>query len=404
MKEWGGIMKLSERILSLKTSPVRKLLPYADLARAKGTKIIHLNIGQPDIETPKAFYEAINSYDEKVLKYAHSAGKKELIKEISNYFKRMGFKFTEEEILVTFGGSEALLFVLITLCDVGDEILIPEPYYANYNSFFDMLQIKVKPIRTKPETGFHLPGKEEIRKSISSKTKAIMFSNPGNPTGTVYTREEMNELAEIAKEYNLFIISDEVYREFTYGENKAISFAAFSEISENVIIIDSISKRYSACGARIGCIVSKNRQFIACIYKLCQARLAVSTLEMVGAEALYRIPENYFDEVKEQYENRRNVLYKELKKIEDVCVSEPEGAFYTIVGLPVENAEEFAIWLLKDFDLEGETIMVTPAEGFYATEGLGKNEIRISYAISEEKLKKAVEILKKGLEIYGRIV
>lgn len=397
-------MQLSSRVLQLKTSPVRKLVPYAEKALENGKTIYHLNIGQPDVETPEEFYEAINNFKEKTLKYSHSAGLVELREEIQKYYKDLNLDYGLDEILVTVGGSEALLFTLISLCDEGDEILIPEPYYANYNSFYDLLNIKVVPIKTKGENGFHLPSKEEVQKLVTSRTKAIMFSNPGNPTGIVYRKDELDMLNEISKENNLFIISDEVYREFTYGENEAISFGSYKDAEDRVIIIDSISKRYSACGARIGAIISKNKEFMNSIYKLCQARLSAPTLDMVGAAALYRINKSYFVPVKAEYQKRRDILFAELSTMEGVRAAEPEGAFYSVVKLPVENAEEFCIWLLEHFHIENETVMLTPAEGFYQTEGLGKDEVRISYALEEEALKKSMNILREGLIKYRTII
>lgn len=397
-------MQLSSRVLQLKTSPVRKLVPYAEKALENGKTIYHLNIGQPDVETPEEFYEAINNFKEKTLKYSHSAGLVELREEIQKYYKDLNLNYSLDEILVTVGGSEALLFTLISLCDEGDEILIPEPYYANYNSFYDLLNIKVVPIKTKGENGFHLPSKEEVQKLVTSRTKAIMFSNPGNPTGIVYRKDELDMLNEISKENNLFIISDEVYREFTYGENEAISFGSYKDAEDRVIIIDSISKRYSACGARIGAIISKNKEFMNSIYKLCQARLSAPTLDMVGAAALYRINKSYFVPVKAEYQKRRDILFAELSTMEGVRAAEPEGAFYSVVKLPVENAEEFCIWLLEHFHIENETVMLTPAEGFYQTEGLGKDEVRISYALKEEALKKSMNILREGLIKYRTII
>lgn len=395
-------LELSQRIGKLKTSPIRKLIPYGEEATRKGKVVHHLNIGQPDIKTPLEFYDAVRNYFEPVLKYANSAGTPELIKEIRNYYLRRDMNYSMEDILVTSGGVEGISFALTAICDVGDEILIPEPYYANYNSFFNTLEIKVTTVTTYAETGFHLPSIEEFEKKITPKTKAIMLSNPSNPTGTVYRKEEIEMIAKIAKKHNLFIISDEVYREFVYGDNKAISFGTFKEIEDRVILIDSISKRYSACGSRIGCVISKNKKLIQSIFKLCQARLCLPTLEMVGAAALYRIDDSYLEEVRKEYGNRRNVLYNELKKIEGVVVRQPEGAFYSVVKLPVEDTEKFAIWLLKDFELNGETVMITPVEGFYKTKGAGKDEIRISFAIDERKIKEAINILKEALKKYKK--
>lgn len=395
-------LELSQRIGKLKTSPIRKLIPYGEEATKKGKVVHHLNIGQPDIKTPLEFYDAVRNYFEPVLKYANSAGTPELIQEIRNYYLRRDMDYSMDDILVTSGGVEGISFALTAICDVGDEILIPEPYYANYNSFFNTLEIKVTTVTTYAETGFHLPGIEEFEKKITPKTKAIMLSNPSNPTGTVYKKEEIEMIAKIAKKHNLFIISDEVYREFVYGDNKAISFGTFKEIEDRVILIDSISKRYSACGSRIGCVISKNKKLIQSIFKLCQARLCLPTLEMVGAAALYRIDDSYLEEVRKEYGKRRNILYNELKKIEGVVVRQPEGAFYSVVKLPVEDTEKFAIWLLKDFELNGETVMITPVQGFYKTKGAGKDEIRISFAIDERKIKEAINILKEALKKYKK--
>lgn len=397
-------MELSKRIQRLKTSPVRKLNPYAEEATKKGIKIHHLNIGQPDIETPRIFFDAINNYKGKVLKYEHSRGIKELISQIQKYYANLGMHFEEDEIVITNGGSEAIMFSLLSIFDEGDEILISEPYYANYNSFYDVLNIKKNAVRTYAEDGFHLPSREEIEKHITSKTKAYMFSNPSNPTGVVTTKKELDDIAYLAKKHNLYIISDEVYREFVYGDREAISFGTYKELEENVIIIDSISKRYSACGARIGCILSKNKTFMNSVFRQCQARLSAPTLEMIGAVALYDLPSDYLNSAKEEYNNRRQILFEELRKMEGVVVQEPEGAFYVLAKLPVKNSEDFAIWLLRDFNIDGETVMFAPGEGFYATEGLGKNEIRISYAIKENELRKAMSILREGLIKYKKEV
>ncbi len=393
-------MELSNRIKRLRTSPVRKLVTYSEAATKAGKKLYYLNIGQPDIETPKVFFEAIANYREPVLKYAHSAGLKELREGIQKYYERKDMNYLLDEILIVNGGSEALQFVLMSVCDEDDEILIAEPYYANYNSFFDTLKIKLNAVRTYAESGFHLPSLEEMEAKITKKTKAIMLSNPGNPTGVVYTKDEMERIAILAKKYNLYIISDEVYREFVYGDNKAISFGTYKDLEQNVIIIDSISKRYSACGARVGCVISKNKEFMKVIYKLCQSRLSVPTLEMVGATALYALPDDYLEKAKFEYGKRRNVIFQELSKMEGVTTREPEGAFYAVVKLPIKSAEEFVIWLLTDFDIDGESITLTPVEGFYSTPGVGLDEVRISYAIKEEDLIKAMKILREGLIKY----
>ncbi len=396
-------LELSKRIQRLKTSPVRKLVPYGEEATKKGIKIHHLNIGQPDIDTPRVFFDAISKYEGKVLKYEHSAGIMPLREKMKSYYDRLGLNYSIEDILVVNGGSEALQFIFTALFDEGDEVLIGEPYYANYNSFFDVLNIKRNAIRTYAEDGYHFRSLEDMESMITPNTKAFMFSNPSNPTGVVCTKEELDNIAYLAKKYDLYIISDEVYREFVYGENKAISFGTYKELEDRVIIIDSISKRYSACGARIGCVVSKNKEFMSAIFRQCQARLSVPTLEMVGAAALYDLPDNYLESARLEYKNRKNILFAELSSMEGVVTREPEGAFYSFVKLPILDGEDFAIWLLSNFNINNETVMFAPGEGFYATEGLGKNEVRICYAIESEDLKRAMTILRLGLKEYKRL-
>ncbi|HJH55563.1 MAG TPA: pyridoxal phosphate-dependent aminotransferase [Brachyspira hyodysenteriae] len=361
-------------------------------------------MGQPDIETPRVFFDAIANCDIKTVKYEHSRGTKELISKIQKYYERLGIHYNEDEIIITSGGSEAILLSLIAIFDEGDEMLVSEPYYANYNSFYDILNIKRNVVRTYAEDGFHLPSREIIEKSITKKTKGYLFSNPSNPTGVVSTKRELDDIAYLAKKHDFFIISDEVYREFVYGDRKAISFGSYNDIAENVIIIDSISKRFSACGARIGCIISKNKEFMEAIFKECQARLSVPTLEMIGASALYDLPSDYFEATRNEYDNRRKILFEELTKMDGVFMREPEGAFYVLAQLPVKDAEDFAIWLLKDFNIDNETVMFAPAEGFYATEGLGRNEIRMCYVLNSDDLKKAMRILKEGLIKYKKEV
>ncbi|OEJ16105.1 aspartate aminotransferase [Brachyspira hampsonii] len=397
-------MYLSKRVQQLKASPIRRLNIYAEEAAKRGIKIHHLNIGQPDIETPSVFFDAIANCNMKTVKYEHSRGTKELIRKIQAYYERLGLHYDEDEIIITNGGSEAILLSLIAIFDEGDEMLVAEPYYANYNSFYDILNIKRNIIRTYAEDGFHLPSREIIEKSITKKTKGYLFSNPSNPTGVVSTKRELDDIAYLAKKHDFFVISDEVYREFVYGDKKAISFGSYNDIAENVIIIDSISKRFSACGARIGCIISKNKEFMEAIFKECQARLSVPTLEMIGASALYDLPADYFESSRKEYDTRRKILFEELTKMDGVFMREPEGAFYVLAKLPVKDAEDFAIWLLKDFNIDNETVMFAPAEGFYATEGLGKNEVRMCYVIDSKDLKKAMRILKEGLIKYKREV
>lgn len=393
-------MRYSERIDTMQSSPIRKLAPIASSAKAKGIKIYHLNIGQPDIKTPKVFFEAVKNFNNEVLEYAVSPGLPELIYSLQQYYTTYNMDFESDEILVTNGGSEALLFALMATCDPKDNILVLEPFYSNYNGFSQSINVNITPITTKAEEGFHLPSKEKIQSLITSKTRAILISNPGNPTGTVYTKKELYMISEIAKENDLWIISDEVYREFVYDGLEYTSFGNIKEVEDRVIIIDSVSKRYSACGARIGSIASKDKTLIAEILKLCQGRLCVSTLDQVGSVELYNTPSSYFTEVNNEYKNRRDVLYNELIKVKGVICKKPAGAFYIVAKLPIENAEDFVIWMLTDFNKDGETVMACPAEDFYATPGLGRDEIRLAYVLKEDDLHKAAIILKEGLEKY----
>lgn len=393
-------MRYSERITTMQSSPIRKLAHIASSAKAKGIKIYHLNIGQPDIKTPKVFFEAVKNFNNEVLEYAVSPGLPELISSLQQYYTTYNMDFESDEILVTNGGSEALLFALMATCDPKDNILVPEPFYSNYNGFSQSINVNITPITTKAEEGFHLPSKEKIQSLITSKTKAILISNPGNPTGTVYTKKELYMISEIAKENDLWIISDEVYREFVYDGLEYTSFGNIKEVEDRVIIIDSVSKRYSACGARIGSIASKDKTIIAGILKLCQGRLCVSTLDQVGSVELYNTPSSYFTEVNNEYKNRRDVLYNELIKVKGVICKKPAGAFYIVAKLPIENAEDFVIWMLTDFNKDGETVMACPAEDFYATPGLVRDEIRLAYVLKEDDLHKAAIILKEGLEKY----
>ena len=396
-------MKLSERINKMQFSPIRKLASFGEDAKKRGVKVYHLNIGQPDIETPASFYEGLSTFNEKVLKYSGSQGMDPLIESFIKYYKEWDIEFEKDEIMITNGGSEAISFALLAICDVLDEVIIPEPFYTNYNGFAEAAGVNVVPFMTKAEDGFHLPCKEEIISKISPKTKAIIISNPGNPTGVVYTKEEIRMLADIAKEHNLYIISDEVYREFVYDGLKYTSTMYMEDILDKVIIIDSISKRYSACGARIGMIASKNKELINSVLKLCQSRLCVPTIEQMAAANLINTPKEYFDKVKKEYEMRRNIMYEGLNAIPDVVCEKPTGAFYIMAKLPVDSAEDFAKWLLTDFNYENKTVMVAPAEGFYATSGLGKTEIRMSYCINCEDLKDAMHILGVALSKYREL-
>ncbi len=394
-------MKLSKRIISMQESPVRKLVPIATKVKKAGKKVYHLNIGQPDIETPKVFMEAINNYDTKIIKYSFSQGEPILINAIRDYFNRDNILFEEDEILITNGGSEALTFAAISICDPGDEILVPEPFYTNYSGFTSGVNVSIKPITTKAENGFHLPSKNDIIKLITPKTKAFLFSNPGNPTGTIFTIDELKMITEIANEYDLFIISDEVYRGFAFDGLKGISMGSIKEAQERTIIIESVSKRYSACGARIGSLSSKNKDLIKNILKLCQARLCVATLEQIGAAALYKLDDDYTESVKDEYQARRDIVYKTLSEIPGVVCEKPTGAFYVVAKLPVENAEDFIIWMLEEFEDNHETIMMAPAEGFYVTKGLGIDEVRIAYVLNTKDMQRAMELLKKGLNQYN---
>ncbi|SHI00626.1 pyridoxal phosphate-dependent aminotransferase [Sporanaerobacter acetigenes] len=393
-------MNFSQRITSMQQSPIRKLVPYAEAAKKNGKKVYHLNIGQPDIKTPVEFFDAVKNFNENVLAYSLSQGMPELINSFRKYYEKYGIHFDQDEILITNGGSEALIFSLIAVCDYQDEVLIPEPFYTNYNGFSNMAGVKVVPITTKAENGFHLPEKTELEKLITTRTKAILLSNPGNPTGTIYTKDEIYMLRDIAKEYNLFIIADEVYREFVYDGLEFTSFAHLDDIKDRVIITDSISKRYSACGARIGCIASKNKDLMKQILKLCQGRLCVPTIEQVGAANLINVKDEYFEETNREYSKRRDVVYEALKNMDGVVCEKPHGAFYVIAKLPVKNAEDFVVWMLTDFDVNNDTVMMAPAEGFYGTEGLGKDEVRISYCLNVEDLKNAMKILDEALKVY----
>lgn len=396
-------MRTSSRVENMQFSPIRKLNSYAEVAKKKGVKVYHLNIGQPDIETPETFFEGIDSFKDQVLAYSNSQGIDILLESFINYYKTLNIEFEKNQIMVTNGGSEALLFAFMITCEAGDEVLVPEPFYTNYNSFSQLAGVNMTSFITRAEEGFHLPAKEEIVSKITSKTKAILVSNPGNPTGVVYTQEEVRLLADIVKEHDLFLIADEVYREFVYDNLVYTSALYMEDILDRIILIDSISKRYSACGARIGMIASKNNTLMGQMLKLCQSRLCSPTLEQYAAANLINTPKEYFYKVKVEYENRRDILYDSLKKIPGVICEKPTGAFYIIAKLPIDNAEDFAKWLLTDFSYNNKTVMVAPAEGFYATKGLGINEIRISYCINSIDLKDAMDIMAKGLDEYIKI-
>ncbi len=393
-------MRLSNTSRNLKASPIRKFIPYANDAKAEGVTVYHLNIGQPDIKTPQEFFDAICNFNEDVIKYEDSNGLYELREEISNYYKRYDLDFEIENIIINNGGSEALQMVFTSICDPGDEIIVVEPFYTNYNSFAVLSGINMKAVSANADNGFALPEKAVFEKTINDKTRAILISNPGNPTGAIYSKEELEMLKELALEHDLFIISDEVYREFAYEGLKVTSMASFKEIADRVIIVDSISKRFSACGARIGNVASKNKELMATLLKFAQARLCAPTLEQIGAAALYKMDPHYFDEILKEYENRRNTLYEGLMSIDGIKCKKPRGAFYAVVDLPIDDAEDFVIFMLRDFRDNNETVMLTPAQGFYKTDGLGKNQVRMAYILEVPKLKRCVELLDKGLKAY----
>jgi aspartate aminotransferase len=391
---------VSKKGQSMPESPIRKLVPFAEEAKKKGVKVIHLNIGQPDIKTPKIALDAVKNNTIEVLEYSRTEGSEVYREKLAKYYEKHNILVSAKDIIVTTGGSEALSFAMGSIADPEDEIIIPEPFYANYNGFATAMGLKVIPVVSHIDTNFSLPPIEEFEKLISPRTKAIIICNPGNPTGYLYSREEIKKLAKIVKEHDLFLVADEVYREFTYDGKEHYSILQEPGLEQHALIVDSVSKRYSMCGARIGCLVSKNNEIIQTVLKFAQARLSPPTFAQIASEAALETPQSYFDEVKEEYVARRNLLIEELEKIEGVKIGRPQGAFYCIAELPIENSDDFAQWLLEDFRLNGETVMVAPAAGFYATEGLGKNQIRIAYVLDREQLKRAVHILKEALKSY----
>ncbi|PWJ96138.1 aspartate aminotransferase [Oceanotoga teriensis] len=398
-------MNFSKRVLNMQESPIRKLIPYSDEAKQKGKKVYHLNIGQPDLKTPEAFFDAIKDKTEKndIVSYSHSAGLMELREAFSDYYKKWNIPLEKEEIIITTGGSEAIIFALGSVADPGDEIIVIEPFYANYRGFSEMLNLKLVPVRATPETGYAVPNKEMFENVITKNTKAIIFSNPSNPTGAVYTKEEISIINEIAKEHDLYIISDEVYKEFTFDGKKHISIMNFDDY-DKYIIVDSISKRYSACGARIGVFATKNKKLYSQAMKFAQSRLCSPLIAQYGTIGLLKnVNDKYMEDMINEYTQRRDIVYEELSKIEGAVFKKPHGSFYVSVELPIDDSEKFIKWMLKDFDIDGETVMVAPLDGFYNTEGAGKKEIRIAYVLEKEKLKKACYILKEGVNEYNKI-
>lgn len=381
-------------------SPIRKLVPFAEDAKKRGTEVIHLNIGQPDIKTPEVALEAIRNFEPTVVAYSHSAGFQSYREGLATYYKNVGLQVEHQNIMVTTGGSEAITISLNSIMDEGDEIIIPEPFYANYNGFSTSAGVIVKPITSSIESGFSLPSISEFEKLITSKTKAILICNPGNPTGYLYSQEELNSLKEIVLKHDLFLIADEVYREFAYDGKKHISVLELEGLDQNSIVIDSVSKRYSMCGARIGCIVSKNNELMATALKFAQARLSPPTFGQVAGEAALKTPSSYFTEVIEEYVARRDVLIEGLNAIDGVICPKPTGAFYCIAELPVDDADVFAQWLLEEFSWNNKTVMVAPAAGFYSTPEIGKQQIRIAYVLNTSILKDAISILEEALKVY----
>ncbi len=391
---------ISNKGFSMPESPIRKLVPYAEKAKKEGAKVIHLNIGQPDIKTPQIALDAVKNNTISVLEYSRTEGSEVYREKLAKYYAKNDIHVTAKDIIVTTGGSEALSFAMGSIADTNDEIIIPEPFYANYNGFATAMGIKIVPVVSQIDDNFALPPIAEFEKLITPKTKAILICNPGNPTGYLYSKDEIQKLAAIVKKHNLFLVADEVYREFTYDGKEHYSILQESGMDEHAIIVDSVSKRYSMCGARIGCLVSKNEEIIKTALKFAQARLSPPTYAQIASEAALDTPQSYFDDVKEEYVERRNILIEELEKIDGVKIGHPQGAFYCIAELPVENSDNFAQWLLEEFRLNGETVMVAPAAGFYASEDLGLNQIRIAYVLDKDSLRRAVNILNEALKIY----
>ncbi|WP_189606059.1 pyridoxal phosphate-dependent aminotransferase [Salinimicrobium marinum] len=391
---------ISKKGLSMPESPIRKLVPYAEAAIKKGRIIYQLNIGQPDIKTPSNALAAVKNNDIDVLSYSHSAGFESYREKLAQYYTNHDIKVSSNDLIITTGGSEALLFTMGSIADAGDEVIIPEPFYANYNGFATSSGVTVVPVKSKIEDGFALPPISEFEDLITPRTKAILICNPGNPTGYLYTQEEIQQLAEIVKKHDLFLVADEVYREFAYEGAKHYSVMSIPGLEEHAIMIDSVSKRYSMCGARIGCLASKNKQVMATAMKFAQARLSPPTFAQIASEAALDTPQSYFDEVIEEYSSRRNTLIAGLEGIEGVKVAKPMGAFYCIAQLPIDDAEDFAKWLLESFQLNNETVMVAPAAGFYSTPNTGLNQVRIAYVLKEEDLLRSIEILKVALKEY----
>lgn len=396
-------MNLSQRAQNMQASPIRKLMPFANAAKERGVHIFHLNIGQPDIETPNEMLDVYANYENKVLAYGPAQGLLEYRKNLVRYYRRHGIELSDadqNEIIVTTAGSEAIVFSMLATCNPGDEIIVPEPFYTNYNGFAVQTGVKLVPLTTRIEEGFALPGREAIEAKVTDKTRCILICNPGNPTGAVYTREEVQRIADVALAHNLYVISDEVYREFTYDGTRHTSILNIEGLDQHAIMVDSISKRYSACGARIGCMISRNRELMNGALKFAQARLCPPTIDQLAANAAIDVEESYFPNILAEYDKRRNILFDALNEMEGVVCRKPGGAFYIIAKFPIEDSEHFAQWLLEEFEVDGKTVMVAPCQGFYATPGLGKNEARLAYVLNENDLREAMRIFAIALEQY----
>lgn len=397
------MLKISKRAQEMPASPLRKLVGIAEERKKLGIKVYHLNIGQPDIKTPKIYFETLKKFTENPVAYAPSQGRKEINKAWQKYFATVGIKLQETEIITTTGGSEAIIYAMCAVADPDDEILAFEPFYTNYNGFSSIGGIKIKAVTLDIKDGFHLPSDAEIIKKITKKTKAIIFTNPSNPTGTVFTKKELRRLVGIAEKYNLFIITDETYREFSFTGEKCFSLMRFPEIKNRVILVDSASKRFNVCGARIGVLASHNAEIMQSVFKFCMARLSTSTIEQLSVIPILNNSKKYIAPVVKEYQKRRDAVYQGLKKIPKAIFTKPEGAFYIIVGLPIKSSEHFAKWLIEKYQFQGETVLLAPAPGFYATKGLGENEVRIAYVLKSQDLRKALFIVKKALEEYNKI-
>ena len=393
------MLKISNRGIQMPPSPIRKLVPFAEAAKKRGTKVYHLNIGQPDIATPEKILDAVRNSDFKVLEYSHSAGNESYRKKLVQYYSRAGINVTQDQIIITTGGSEAILFGFMACMDAGDEVIIPEPFYANYNGFAIEAGVVVKPITSSIETGFALPPIEDFEKAITKKTKAIVVCNPNNPTGYLYSKEEMEVLKQIILKHNLFLFADEAYREFCY-EGTHTSAMHLTGVDENVVLMDTISKRYSACGGRIGAFVTKNKELLNSVMKFAQARLSPPSFAQILGEAAVDLPANYFDTTKAEYKKRRDSIVKRLNAIPGVFCPNPGGAFYAMAKLPIDDADIFCQWLLESFSHNGQTLMLAPATGFYSTPGLGKQEVRLAYVLNTDAINKAMDCLEKALQEY----